>query len=124
MRQDQLAQRAFILNNMANIYAGKDIEKALEYSKQALDITNNSAPLLDTYGWLLVSANQLEKGLDTLRRAYAVNSEDPTIQYHIAATLEKLGKKEEAKEELIRNNTLEKTFPDKADAEALFKRLD
>ena len=30
----------------------------------------------------------------------------------------------EAKEELIRNNTLEKTFPDKADAEALFKRLD
>ena len=122
--EDQLAQRAFILNNMANIYAGKDIEKALEYSKQALDITNNSAPLLDTYGWLLVSANQLEKGLDTLRRAYAVNSEDPTIQYHIAATLEKLGKKEEAKEELIRNNTLEKTFPDKADAEALFKRLD
>ena len=73
---------------------------------------------------LKLTPNQLEKGLDTLRRAYAVNSEDPTIQYHIAATLEKLGKKEEAKEELIRNNTLEKTFPDKADAEALFKRLD
>ncbi len=121
--EDELAQRAFILNNMANIYAEKDIDKALGYSQDALNISGNSAPLLDTYGWLLVSANQLEKGLDTLRRAYAVNSEDPTIQYHIAATLEKLGKREEAKQELIRNNTLEKAFADKAEAEALFNRL-
>lgn len=123
LNEDELAQRAFILNNMANIYADKDIDKALAYSQDALNISSNSAPLLDTYGWLLVSANQLEKGLDTLRRAYAVNSEDPTIQYHIAATLEKLGKKEEAKQELLRNNTLEKAFADKAEAEALYNRL-
>lgn len=121
--EEKLPQRAFILNNMANIYTHKDIEKALDFSQQALEISGNSAPLLDTYGWLLVTANQLEKGLDTLRRAYAVNSEDPTIQYHIAATLDKLGKKEEAKQELLRNNTLDKVFPDKAEAEELFNRL-
>ena len=121
--EEKLSQRAFILNNMANIYINKDIEKALAYSQKALEISGNSAPLLDTYGWLLVTANQVEKGLDTLRRAYAVNSEDPTIQYHIAATLEKLGKKEEAKQELLRNNTLDKVFPDKAEAEELFNRL-
>ena len=121
--EEKLSQRAFILNNMANIYINKDIEKALAYSQKALEISGNSAPLLDTYGWLLVTANQVEKGLDTLRRAYAVNSEDPTIQYHIAATLEKLGKKKEAKQELLRNNTLDKVFPDKAEAEELFNRL-
>ena len=42
---------------------------------------------------------------------------------HIAATLDKLGKKEEAKQELLRNNTLDKVFPDKAEAEELFNRL-
>lgn len=38
--------------------------------------------------------------------------------------LEKLGKKEEVKEELICNNMLEKMFLDKVDVEVLFKCLD
>ena len=123
MTDESLPNKAFLLNNLANIYAKHDADKALKYVEDALALQPNSAALIDTKGWLLSLSDDYQQGLSLLRQAYTLDSSDPSVQYHIAYTLNKLGRQEEARAILQKHQTLNKTFREQPDAQTLMQSL-
>nr|WP_246261125.1 XrtA/PEP-CTERM system TPR-repeat protein PrsT [Alteromonas ponticola] len=123
LKVDGLANRHFVLNNLANIYAGKDLKRAHDFIDRALEVTPDSASLIDTKGWLLALSGEHKAALDKLRQSYTLNSSSPTLHYHLAYTLAKLGRNDEALTVFADNKTFEKTFPEKEKAKALQESL-
>ncbi|MCV2883193.1 PEP-CTERM system TPR-repeat protein PrsT [Aestuariibacter sp. AA17] len=120
---DTLPHRAFILNNVANIFINSDVEKAFDYAKQALDTGTEAPSILDTYGWLLAQKGQYRDALDVLRRAFSMNANDPAIRYHLGYALSKLGRTSEAKSELQAAINTQQDFAERDDAKALLASL-
>ncbi|WP_218313128.1 XrtA/PEP-CTERM system TPR-repeat protein PrsT [Alteromonas antoniana] len=120
---DDIPKRSNILNNIAIILSDKAPDKALEYAQQAIDLDPNQASINDTFGWLLVKNNDFSKGLDYLRTAYTLNSQSPTIQYHLAYTLSKLERGAEAKRILDEHKTYNQNFEDKQAVISLYDKL-
>ncbi|WJG08401.1 XrtA/PEP-CTERM system TPR-repeat protein PrsT [Aliiglaciecola sp. LCG003] len=118
-----LVNQMFILNNLANIYINKDLSKAEQYINQALEIGNENAALFDTYGWITALKGQHEQALTILRKSFAMNSDDPSNQYHLAYTLHKLGRDTEAKTSLNRALSSPRYFIEKDAAQALLEQL-
>ncbi|MEZ5501270.1 MAG: PEP-CTERM system TPR-repeat protein PrsT [Halioglobus sp.] len=110
-----------LLNNLANIYAVDDLDKALVTARKGLDAAGSgqSAALLDTVGWILARQGENEQALSYLRKAYARNSTDPEIRYHTAVTLLALGRTAEAQAELRAALASGQQFTGRADAERL-----
>lgn len=123
LKAEKLTNRAFVLNNLANIYAGTDNTKALKMAEQALALMPKSAALLDTKGWIIALQEDYLTGLGVLRQAYTIDSSDPSVHYHIAFALYKLGRHDEARQMLTEHNTLERSFREKEDAQALLDKL-
>jgi len=98
---DAFAADPAILNNLANIYAEKDLDKALAIALKGLEVAGEqNAALPDTVGWILARKGENEKALSYLRKAYARNSTDPEIRYHLGVTLLALGRTAEGEKEL------------------------
>ena len=92
---------AAVLNNLANIYAVDDLDKALATAQQALELKQEpNAAVLDTLGWIHTQRKEFGEALPYLRRAYTLNSRDPEIRYHIAVALIGLDRTVEAEKEL------------------------
>lgn len=91
---------ASALNNYANLLAELSDPAAQEMAERALKLSPNSASYADTLGWILVGKGQLEPGLRYLREARLRNPDNPEIRFHLAYALSRIGRKEEAKEEL------------------------
>ncbi|MCW8093030.1 XrtA/PEP-CTERM system TPR-repeat protein PrsT [Alteromonas sp. ASW11-130] len=111
-----LTNRHFVLNNLANIYAEKDLQKAHTFIDQALQIAPDSASLIDTKGWLLALSGKHKTALDKLRQSYTLNASSPSLHYHLAYTLAELGRYDEALKVFEENKTFEKSFPEKEKA--------
>lgn len=118
-----LNNEALILNNLANIYLKDNIEKAQSYIAKAKELDGTSPYIIDTEGWILALSGNYQKALSTLRAAFSVNSNDPTIRYHLAYTLSKLNRKSEAIIELENALALELDFNEQDDAKALLQQL-
>ncbi|RKF18594.1 PEP-CTERM system TPR-repeat protein PrsT [Alginatibacterium sediminis] len=95
-----LKNDASILNNLANLYALNDLNKAIETALKAVQINAKSAANVDTLGWLLTQNQQYSQALPHLRNAFALDSGNHEIRYHLAYTLFKLERFTEAKREL------------------------
>lgn len=121
--QPRLKNEFSIFNNLANIYMPEDLQVALGYAKKAVKNANTNPAVLDTYGWILIQLGRLEEGLVSLRQAHAIDSNEPTIRYHIGYTLKKLNRLAEAKVELQESLDSSFEFDERADAEALLKHL-
>ena len=113
-----------LLNNLANIYDLLGDKRALDTSKKAYDLAPKSSDINDTYGWLLTKAGQAEKGLPLLREAHTRDSSNLEIRYHIAATLNKLGRGKEALKELTEVLNSQRAFPSKEKAKVLKTQLE
>ncbi|MCK9606524.1 MAG: PEP-CTERM system TPR-repeat protein PrsT [Methylomonas sp.] len=96
----QYPNEAQFLNNLAYIYYSSGNSKALSYAEKAQQLAPDQASSNDTLGWILVNSGQPDQGLHYLRSAHSRMSQNPEIRYHIAVALDKLGRKEEAKQEL------------------------
>jgi tetratricopeptide (TPR) repeat protein len=120
---DNLPNKANIYNNLANILSSIDIEKAMYYAQEAVNLNPNSSSILDTQGWLYTKNNNAQQGLNVLRQAFTLNSESPTIRYHLAYTLNILGRKQEAKSELTIALQSEQIFQERAQAQSLLLEL-
>lgn len=120
---DGLNNKANIYNNLAIIETPSNKEQALHYAERAVELAPKSAAILDTRGWLLSQNGQLQEALNVLRLAFTLRSNDLTIRYHIAYTLNALGRFEEAKQELKLTLASQRAFPEKQQAEQLFARL-
>lgn len=123
LKNPTLARRAFVLNNLANIYAHTDSDKAMAFVEEALVLDPRSAALLDTKGWILALNQDYQAGLGVLRQAYTLDASDPSVQFHIAYTLAQLQRGSEAKALLNKHGTLAKQFREKPNAEALAASL-
>lgn len=90
-------QRAIALNNLATIHIKKkDYKLAIIQAKQAIDITSTIPQFFDTTGWALTLSGDANEGLSYLNKAYNMSPKSIEVQYHLAYTLAKLGKKEKA----------------------------
>lgn len=120
---ESLSNKAFVLNNMANIYIEKDLNQAEKYINLALQEEVEAAALYDTQGWIMSLKGQHEQALTILRKAFAMNSDDPSNQFHLGFTLHKLNREKEAKSLLNRAVSAQQPFNEKEDAEQLLKSL-
>ena len=116
---DDLPNKANIYNNLANIMISSDIVIAMSCANEAVKLNPNSSSILDTQGWLYTKNNNPQQGLNILRQAFTLNSENPAIRYHLAFTLNKLGRTQEAKTELTLALGSDKYFEERAQAQAL-----
>ncbi|OMH39126.1 hypothetical protein BGP75_05345 [Motiliproteus sp. MSK22-1] len=90
---------ALVYSRLSRIYQLQNDHRALETAAKALEIAPKSSVALDSYGWILVTNGELQKGLEYLREASS-RSSDPMIKYHLASTLIELGRQQEAIHEL------------------------
>ena len=122
-----LPNKALILNNMANIYIDMDLNKAHQLINQA--VTKGAeeelevAALYDTQGWILSLMGQYENALTALRKSFAMDSDDPSNQYHLAYTLHKLNRIPQAKNSLERALSSTRLFAERTEAQVLLSLL-
>ncbi len=123
LKVESIPNTTFVLNNMANIYIDKDLNQAQQYIERALQEGVEAAALYDTQGWIMSLTGQHEKALTVLRKAFAMNSDDPANQYHLGYTLHKLNRIPEARDILNRALKTNQPFNERDDAESLLQSL-
>jgi tetratricopeptide (TPR) repeat protein len=99
--QSAYVGKPLVLNNLANIYIDEGkLDTAFNYAEQAYNALPGNQAILDTYGWVASLQGKHEFALDLLRSSFAMNASDPEVRYHIAITLHKLNRNEEALDEI------------------------
>jgi len=86
-----------ILNNAAtaNFTVGNE-DKALAYARRANKMMPDNPIILDTLAWIESRRGNPEIALPLLRKASVLRFSDPEIKYHLAITLDQLGRRGEA----------------------------
>ncbi|MDP5032426.1 XrtA/PEP-CTERM system TPR-repeat protein PrsT [Paraglaciecola sp.] len=115
--------KAEIYNKLAIMSLEDDLQQSANYIEQAFALNENNAKILDTYGWVLSLQGWYEEGLGLLRKAYARDANSPEIRYHIGYTLIKLGRLEEAKNELTMAVNVQRPFYNRPKAQALLDSI-
>jgi len=123
LEKDELAGEPTILNNLANIYAQDNVDKALITAKKGLELGSKTPALLDTIGWLLTKKQRYNEALSFLRDAFTMNSSSATIRYHLGFTLNELGRTKEAIKELDAALASGDDFPESEEAKSLLELL-
>lgn len=100
LEEPQVLNKAQVYNRLAIMSIESDLEKAAFYISEADKLAPTDASVLDTYGWVLAQQGKFEDGLKKLRDAHARDANNPNIRYHLGYTLAKLGRIDEAKQEL------------------------
>jgi len=111
------------LNNLAWIGGELGDPKALGYAGRAVKIAPNSAPMLDTYGMLLVKKGETRQGLEYLRRATELAPGRHDLRINYAMALTRAGQKDQARKELESLQAVPEDFPGKSGIPALLKAL-
>ncbi|MFT4938396.1 MAG: putative PEP-CTERM system TPR-repeat lipoprotein [Paraglaciecola sp.] len=115
--------RAAALNNLAIIELPVNPANSLQLIERALELAPLSPSLLDTKGWVYTAQGNYSQALVILRQAFSMNSSDPTIRYHLAYTLHKLGRVNEARSEVQQALALNQEFSEREEAEKLLKSM-
>jgi tetratricopeptide (TPR) repeat protein len=86
------------LNYLAYSWAEREMNlvEAEAFIARALDAEPDNGAYVDTLGWIQYRQGRLEDALQTLRRAFDLMPQDPTIAEHVGDTLSALGREEEA----------------------------
>ena len=113
-----------LLNSMAWLYQELGDKRAETFAKRAYLLAPKKAATLDTYGWVLVQNGKAEQGLGYLRKARALSSKDPRIQYHVAVALSRTGRTGEARRHLESLLAAGRDAEVAQDARALLQELD
>jgi tetratricopeptide (TPR) repeat protein len=116
-------------NNLAYLYAEhlstpENLQKALQLASQA--VKDGRPETLDTLGWVQYKLKRLDEAIATLLEAYnklEENKKNPTIAYHLATAFYKKGDKNQAKHWLKTALELNRTFPEKQQAEDMLNSL-
>ncbi|MEE4109296.1 MAG: tetratricopeptide repeat protein, partial [Halieaceae bacterium] len=111
-------------NNLAALALELDPEpaQALRYARTAHDLNPSAPAVIDTLGWVLVQSGDPQEGLAYLREAYTRASREPTVRYHLAVALHRLGRNGEARQ-LLAGLVGEETFAEQGSARALLEEI-
>lgn len=89
------------LNNLAlNLVVNGKIKEAMSYAKRAYEQGKQYPNVVDTYGWVLVNAEDVKTGLKLLRSSIKAIPDDPHVNYHMGVALLKSGKKSRGRQYL------------------------
>ncbi len=83
----QQPDNAVALNELAYLLLKQRKPGALALAEKAYGLAPGNANIADTYGWALVQADQVEKGLRYLREAQVRSPGNPEIEAHLAEAL-------------------------------------
>ncbi len=98
---DRQPNDALALNNLAWVAGELGDPAALGYAERALALTPKQPAFLDTYGTLLIARGEVDKGLEALRRASELDSDNYGVRrLKYARELVRAGQKEAAQKEL------------------------
>ena len=88
-----------------------------------MDALPGNWSVMDTLGWILVEAGELEEGVSVLADAAERSQGNPTVRYHLAEAYARSGDSEAAKS--IRTEILADgaSFEGRSDAERLMSEL-
>jgi predicted Zn-dependent protease len=115
---------ASALNSLAWLYQQKgDLAKARGLAEKAVAASPRSAEIHDTLGWILLAQGEADKALTHLNAASLSAPENPDIQYHLAVTLNRLGRTADARARLETLLGSGVTFSDRPEAEKLLQQL-
>lgn len=112
-----------VLNNLANVLLRLKDPGAIKVAEQAVAKSPGNAYAIDTLGWILFQNGKTDEGLQLLRDARLRAPESPEIRYHLAAALSKVGRKAEARQELVEALKARAEFDGFEDARRLEKEL-
>ena len=71
----------------------EDIEFALELAKNAIRLSPNSAPYLDTIGWIYFKMDHFDEAIKYIRESLNLDQENSTIQEHMNEVLRAMSAK-------------------------------
>jgi tetratricopeptide (TPR) repeat protein len=112
------------LNNLAWLYQQKgDLAKARGLAERAVAAAPRTANIDDTLGWILLAQGEGNKAVTYLSTASISAPSNPTIQYHLAVALNRVGRTADARamlETLLGSGI---AFSDKTEAEKLLEQL-
>jgi putative PEP-CTERM system TPR-repeat lipoprotein len=111
------------LNNLAWAYQQLGDPRALATAEKAQAAAPEAPAVLDTLGWMLVEQGNTARGLPILQKAVTLAPAVPEFRYHLAFALNKSGDKKNARLELDKLLSDNKSFPQIDEAKALLKLL-
>ena len=123
------AANPVVMNKLASAYTRQGDKRSENILEAAYRLDDQNPDILDAYGWMLVGQNQLQQGIQVLRKAAGLLN-DPgaaadraTTLYHLAEAYRKSGDKKAARRELEASLALQVEFPEKDLAELTLLRL-
>ncbi len=111
------------LNNLAYTYQQMGDPRALATAEKAVAAAPEAPAVLDTLGWLLVEQGNTARALPILQKAVTLAPTVPEFRYHLAFALNKSGDKKNARLEVDKLLSNNKSFPQIEEAKALQKLL-
>ena len=79
------------LNNLAWLYHQAGDARAMQTAELAYNLAPNTAGVLDTYGWLLLTQGETDKAVSRLREAIELEPRNSEIKQHFIEALTKQG---------------------------------
>ena len=112
-----------LLNNAANIlYQAGQKKIALNYAQEAYKKVPNNTAIIDTLAWILSRNGDYQQALPLFRQALVIDFNNPEVKYHLAVTLAKQDRFNEARKLLIESVKSERDFSEKQQAKQLLKK--
>jgi len=115
-----------LLNNAANILyhsnSQNDKQQALYYAQQAYKKVPENVDIIDTLAWIESRNGNYPKALSLFRDALVIDFNNPEIKYHLAITLAKQERMNEAQKLLIEAVQSDRDFSEKEQAQQLLKK--
>lgn len=112
-------------NNLAWMYCeqGREMDKALELAQRAKAALPDVAAVSDTLGWIYYKRQLFESAVPLFQQAVKEQPDHAVYHYHLAATLSKEGKKDQAKAELSHALKLDSALRNRGDVKDLIGEL-
>jgi cellulose synthase operon protein C len=112
------------LNNLAWLYQQQgDLPKARQLAERAVAAAPAAAQIDDTLGWILLAQGDAGKAVTYLTAANVSAPTDPSIQYHLAVALHRVGRSTDALSMLEKLLGSGASFTDKPEAQKLLAEL-
>lgn len=117
-------EHVIALNNLSYFYLSRDPAKARQFAERAYRLAKDSPAVQDTLGWALVQEGaEVARGVRLLREASEKAPQSGDIRYHLAAGLERLGRRDEARKILEPLILGKASFSEREAATKLWERL-
>ena len=106
-------ENVLALNNLAWLYDQQNNPLAMEFAKRAYAKAPDSAPIADTYGYILIKQGQSAEGLTVLEKAASLAPTVNDIQFHLAEAYVATINKSKAIEILMKITKAQQNFSEK-----------